>query len=76
MKRSEKKKVVSKRDSQDRRKHKKKPRETKPASEQEKRSSESEEKDWDSDWFKFLKTYIPEENQTDFQGSRGASVFS
>jgi len=61
MKRSEKKKVYSKRVSQDRRKHTKKSRETKPASEQEKHSSESEEKDWDSDWFEFLKTYPPEE---------------
>ena len=61
MKRSEKKKVDSKRVSQDRRKHTKKSRETKPVSEKEKLSSEFEEKTWDPDWFEFLKTYPPEE---------------
>ena len=53
MKRSEKKKAVSKRDSQDRRKHKKKPMKTKPVSVTEELSSESEEKSLDSDCFKF-----------------------
>ena len=52
MKRSE-KKVVSLIASQDRRKHKKKPMETKPVSVTEELSSESEEKSLDSDWFKF-----------------------
>ncbi len=53
MKRSEKKKVVSKRVSQDRRKRKKKPIETKPVSVTEELSSESEDKSLDSDCFKF-----------------------
>ena len=53
MKRSEKKKVVSKRVSQDRRKHKKKLIETKSVSVTEELSSESEEKSLDSDCFKF-----------------------
>ena len=53
MKRSENKKVVSTRDSQDRRKHKKKPMETKPVFVTEELSSESEEKSLDSDCFKF-----------------------
>ena len=53
MKRSEKKKAVSKRDSQDRRKHKKKPIETKSVSVTEELCSESEEKSLDADCFKF-----------------------
>ncbi|GAU50462.1 hypothetical protein TSUD_240600 [Trifolium subterraneum] len=52
MKRSEKKKAVSKTVSQDRRKHKKKPMETKPVSVIEELSSESEEKSLDFDCFK------------------------
>jgi hypothetical protein len=78
MKRSEKKKVVSKRDSQDRRKHKQeKSRKTKPepevvlSSESEKADSDTESDEWDSDWFEYLNTDFPEENQADVQVSDG-----
>src|SRR6266487_7010943 len=74
MKRSEKKKVVSVRASQDRRKHKEetsrrtKPKsEIPPTSESEQVDSHTESEEWDSDWLEYLRTNFPEEDQTDDQ---------
>src|SRR6266487_3792977 len=78
MKRSEKKKVVSTRVSQDRRKQKgETSRKTKPepevplSSESEKADSHTESEEWDSDWFEYLNTNFPEEDQADVQISDG-----
>ena len=78
MKRSENKKAVLKRVSQDRRKHKQeKSRKAKPepeiplSSESKKSDSETESDEWDSDWFEYLNTNFPEEDQADVQVSDG-----
>src|SRR6266487_557328 len=78
MKRSEKKKVVSTRVSQDRSKHKEETsKRTKPepevplTSESEQADSHTESEEWDSDWFEYLKTHFPEEDQADVQISDG-----